>query len=112
MSGITGKYECGNCSHVLSPSEALCEDWRVKSKSLVCPKCRYYLEVPHNPRYKWAVIATIFAAILGVALSIINGFAGRPLLGCFVFIALPAWLYAKHDLFKAVKTNALGKSTI
>ena len=42
------KYRCIECSSIFGSHDALCEDWRVPEKSLVCPSCKHYLEVVRN----------------------------------------------------------------
>ena len=105
------KYKCGNCDHIFNEHELICEDWRDPKKSIVCPKCRYYLEVPKNPRIKYVVIAAIIAVVLSIFLAFIKP-GSRALMGTFIFIVLPVWFWATGDPTKPMKTVHNGKSNI
>ena len=111
MPVITGKLQCGNCTHTFTEREALCEDWRDHKKSLVCPKCKYCLAIPENPKNKLVVIALFIALGLGLALGIASGF-DRVQTWLIVIIVFPVWLYANPKPFDPLKTNVLGKSKI
>ena len=112
MATTIGTYICGNCGHEFNAREMLCEDWRDPKKSMVCPNCKYYIEVPKNWKSKYAIALTIFAIVLGLVISFVKGFEGRPLTGTMIFIALPAWLWASSHHFSGIKTIAHGKSKI
>ena len=112
MVALLGKYICGNCDHEFDEQELICEDWQNPKKSMICPSCKHYLEIPRNWKSKYAIAITIFAFILGIVLSFINGFEGRPLTGTIFFIALPSWLWAYGDWFASTKTRSIGKSEI
>ena len=107
------KYECGNCSRVFNDHELLCEDWRIKEKSIICPECKYYLEIPSNPNKKFVILALFVSFVLGALLAYSSGSElRRTLVGLLLLVALPTYLWVYGNPYSPVKTNAAGKSEI
>lgn len=58
---IMQKYECGNCEKIFTEKERICENWRVKEKSVICLACKHYLSVIYDNEksdrlFRWLVI--------------------------------------------------------
>lgn len=71
---IMHKYCCGNCEIVFGEHERICEDWRCKDKSIICPKCRHYLKViemsfPFEQECTWLFWTSSIFVLLGYLLE-------------------------------------------
>jgi len=111
MVAVPVHYICGNCEAKISSDDVLCEDWRDKNKSMVCPKCKHYLSLPHNPRKKFAYLAFGISLVVGILMEIYST-QSRVLIFPFLLIAAPAYLWASPELFKPIVTKAHGKSKL
>ena len=107
------KYKCGNCGRVFNDHELICEDHRDPQKSIICPDCRYYLEVPRNPKRRLVIFAFLMALAVVLVLSQTSDIPIDALIaGSLFFVALPVYLWAYGNPYVPLKTNAIGKSEI
>jgi hypothetical protein len=87
---------CAKCSHAFSSREALCEDWRVKELSLICPSCKSYLkETPRNGTTAWVIAASAILVFGSIALTAKHPSLSRlPML--FAFMPILWGLYSQQ----------------
>lgn len=64
---MEAKYRCCSCAHIFSQRQAICEDWRVPEKALICPECKSYLAVDLSKGEKWILglgVLCFFAGLI------------------------------------------------
>lgn len=84
---MEAKFRCCSCTHIFNQRQAICEDWRVPEKSLICPVCKSYLAVKFSKGQKWILGLGVTSLIIGIIVRA-SGFWNISLLVMFVPIFL------------------------
>lgn len=63
---MEAKYRCCSCAHIFNQHQAICEDWRVPEKSLICPECKSYLALDFPRGKKWIVGLALLSLFVGL----------------------------------------------
>lgn len=108
------QVRCRACSHIFLTWEAKCEDWAIKGKGFICPKCNAKLVNPYAKKLTWKRFLKLLPVILGVCLLlrlmtlVSDHFGNHPLywlIDALVVIALLWWVY-KHPFIPVAETIA------
>jgi len=120
---VSMKYRCSECSNIFGSHDALCEDWRIPEKSLICPKCKHYLELVRNENLdttkKFNRVAIGGLALAPVAFGFFYKFpdsiASKLLLIVCVLLLASARFYSHFVAINEespAKTRSLGASNL
>ncbi len=85
------KYICVVCNYIFSDDEAVCEDWRDKEKSFICPQCNTSLGKRNETREKVTYIflgLSLTILLISMLMGWLSAFATKYLIGVVALVVV------------------------